>query len=110
MTRGERLIKKVYETIRNSPHWNESLLLVVYDEQGGFFDHVSPPPAVAPGDVISNLDNNTHGFNFTQLGIRVPAVLISPLVPDNQVDHTVYDHTSLLATVEKLFNFSPLTN
>jgi phospholipase C len=109
VTRGERLIKKVYEAIRNSPNWNESLLLVVYDEQGGFFDHAKPPPTVAPGDVMSDLNNNTHGFNFEQLGIRVPAVAISPLIPDNQVDHTIYDHSSLPATVEKLFNLSPLT-
>jgi phospholipase C len=110
VTRGERLIKKVYETIRNSPHWNESLLLVVYDEQGGFFDHAKPPPAVAPGDVISNLSNSTHGFNFEQLGIRVPAVAISPLIPENRVDHTVFDHSSLLATVERIFNLASLTN
>jgi phospholipase C len=110
VTRGERLIKKVYETIRNSPHWNESLLLVVYDEQGGFFDHAKPPAAVAPGDVISDLSNSTHSFNFEQLGIRVPGIAISPLIPDNRVDHTDFDHSSLLATVERLFNFAPLTN
>ena len=110
MTRGERLIKTVYETIRNSPHWNDSVLLVTYDEQGGFFDHVAPPPTVSPGDTISNEDNNHHSFDFTQLGIRVPAVVISPLIPTNVVDHTVYDHTSLLATVEQLYGFKSLTN
>jgi len=97
VTRGERLIKEVYEAIRNSPHWNDSLLLIVYDEQGGFFDHVKPPCTVAPGDVISDLDNNHHDFDFTQLGIRVPAVAISPLIPSNRVDHTIYDHSSWLA-------------
>jgi len=110
VTRGEQLIKKVYETIRNSPHWNESLLLVVYDEQGGFFDHVKPPPAVAPGDAVSDLSNVHHSFNFMQLGVRVPSVVISALIADNQIDHTIYDHSSLLATVEKLFGFAPLTN
>ncbi len=110
VTRGERLIKQVYEAIRNSPHWNESLLLVTYDEQGGFYDHVAPPPAVSPGDVIADENNNHHNFNFEQLGIRVPAVVISPLIPANRIDHTIYDHTSLLATVERLFGFKPLTN
>jgi hypothetical protein len=110
VTRGERLIKTVYETIRNCPHWNESLLLIVYDEQGGFFDHVAPPQAVAPGDGISDMNNNHHSFDFAQLGVRVPSVVVSPLIPDNLVDHTIYDHSSLLATVEKLFNFSPLTD
>jgi phospholipase C len=110
VTRGERLIKAVYETIRNSPHWNNSLLLVTYDEQGGFYDHVPPPAAVSPGDVISDESNNHHNFDFTQLGVRVPAIVISPLIPANLVDHTVYDHTSLLATVENLFGMGPLTN
>jgi phospholipase C len=110
VTRGERLIKQVYETIRNSPHWNSSLLLITYDEHGGFYDHVPPPSAVAPGDSISDEDNNNHNFNFEQLGVRVPAVVISPLIPRGMIDHTVYDHTSLLATIEELFGLKPLTD
>jgi len=110
VTRGERLIKNVYETIRNSPHWNDSVLLVTYDEQGGFFDHVKPPTTVSPGDTISDEDNNHHSFDFTQLGIRVPAIVISPLIPANQVDHTVYDHSSLLASVESMYGLKSLTN
>lgn len=110
VTRGERLIKTVYETIRNSPHWNDSVLVVTYDEQGGFFDHVAPPPVVSPGDVISDPDNNHHNFDFTQLGVRVPAIVVSPLIPKNLIDHTTYDHTSLLATVESLFSLPALTN
>jgi phospholipase C len=110
VTRGERLIKTVYETIRNSPHWNDSLLIVTYDEQGGFYDHVPPPATISPGDTISDPDNNHHNFDFTQLGIRVPAIVVSPLIPRNLVDHTVYDHTSLLATMEKLFDLPSLTN
>jgi phospholipase C len=109
VTRGERLIKQVYETIRNSPHWNESLLLITWDEQGGFFDHVAPPATVSPGDVISDEDNNHNNFNFKQLGIRVPAVVISPLIPANLIDHQVYDHSSLLATVEDLYGMPALT-
>lgn len=109
ITRGERLIKQVYETIRNSPHWNSSLLLVTYDEHGGFYDHVAPPATVPPGDIIINKDNNHHNFSFTQLGVRVPAIVISPLIPRNMIDHTFYDHTSLLATVETLFGLKPLT-
>jgi phospholipase C len=50
VTRGEQLIKDVYEAIRNSPHWNDSALVVTYDEHGGFYDHVVPPAATAPGD------------------------------------------------------------
>jgi len=110
VTRGEKLIKHVYETIRNSPHWNTSLLLVAYDEHGGFFDHVPPPPAEPPGDPVSDDDNNHHNFDFSQLGVRVPAVVVSPLIPRATIDGTTYDHTSLLATLEELFGLKPLTN
>ena len=109
ITRGERLIKKVYETIRNSPHWNESLLLVTYDEHGGFYDHEAPPSVVPPGDGVSDEDNVFHQFAFDRLGVRVPAVVISPLIERNVLDGTTYDHTSLLATVEAIFGLKPLT-
>jgi len=110
ITRGEKLIKKIYETIRNSPHWNNSLLLVTYDEHGGFYDHVAPPATVSPGDKISDNNNNHYNFDFTQLGIRVPAVVVSPLIARNTIDHTLYDHSSVLATVESMFGINPLTN
>lgn len=120
VTRGDALIKYVYEAIRGSPHWESSLLVVTYDEHGGFYDHVAPPGATAPGD-IEDPDNNKHGFLFDQLGVRVPAIVISPLIPAlhpkgardqncNLIDHTRYDHGSLLATIEEIFGLSPLTN
>jgi phospholipase C len=109
VSRGERLIKQVYEAIRNSPHWETSVLVVTYDEHGGFYDHVRPPAAVAPGDRITDKDNNQHGFDFRQLGPRVPAIVISPLIPRGTIDHTGYDHTSILASVERLFGLKPLT-
>jgi phospholipase C len=109
VTRGERLLKDVYEAIRRSPHWAESVLVLTYDEHGGFYDHVSPPAAVAPGDVILKPSNSQHHFDFRQLGVRVPAVVVSPWVPRGLVDHTIYDHTSVLATVEHLFDLDPLT-
>lgn len=109
VTRGEALIKEVYETIRNSPLWESSVLIVTYDEHGGFYDHVAPPATTAPGDTVTDLANNKHNFDFKQLGVRVPAVVISPLVPRNTIDQTVYDHSSVLATVERLFGLKPLT-
>ncbi|GAA3431758.1 hypothetical protein GCM10018954_013590 [Kutzneria kofuensis] len=109
ITDGERLIKTVYEAIRNSPHWEHSVLIITYDEHGGFYDHVPPPPAAPPEDRIVFPHNVHHGFAFDQLGVRVPAVVVSPLIPRGTVDHTTYDHTSLLATVEHLFGLDPLT-
>ena len=109
VTRGERLLKTIYETIRNSPHWENSVLIITYDEHGGFYDHVPPPQTIAPGDAITDPGNNTNHFDFKQLGVRVPAVIISPLIPKGLIDSTIYDHSSVLATLESIFGLLPLT-
>ena len=111
IARGESLIKATYEALRASPLWDSSLLIVTYDEHGGFYDSGKPGPARAPGDGSpSGPPANKHGFAFDQYGVRVPAVIVSPLVQKGVVDHTVYDHTSVLATVERLYGVPPLTN
>jgi len=109
---GEGLIKAVYEAIRNSPVWNTSLLVIVYDEHGGFYDHVKPCSAIPPGDGIPErqVTRNALGFDFTHYGVRVPAVIVSPLIPRGTVDHTLYDHSSILATLERLLGMCALTN
>jgi phospholipase C len=122
VTRGENLIKTVYETIRNSPHWNNSVLLITFDEHGGFYDHVKPPNArdgvmnanghplvVPPGDETL-ISQNKHGFKFDQFGIRVPAIVVSPFIKKGTIDHTYYDHTSGLASLERLTGMGHLTN
>ena len=109
VTRGELLIKNVYEAIRNSPVWEKSLLIITYDEHGGFFDHVPPPTVVDPGDPTPNPDNNKNGFNFEQLGVRVPAVVVSPFVKRGTVDHRVYEHSSIPTTIEGRFGLANLT-
>jgi len=87
--RGDALIADVYNTLRGNPDlFARSALFILYDEHGGFFDHVVPPPTVAP-------DDHTEHFAFDILGFRVPAVIVSPLL-DPGVVHTVFDHTSLL--------------
>jgi len=108
VTRGESLIKATYEAIRNSPLWNSSLLIITWDEHGGFYDHAPPPQndAVAPGDTEQY---NRYGFTFQQYGPRVPAVVISPLIPRNLIDHRVYDHASIPATLEACFGLKPMT-
>ena len=105
---GEKLIKQVYETIRNSPVWESSLLIITYDEHGGFYDSVAPGMAVPPNDGSSS-KYNQFGFKFDRLGVRVPAIIVSPWV-DAGVDHTIYDHSSVLATVEKVIGLAPLTD
>jgi phospholipase C len=100
---GERFIKAVYETIRSSPVWHKSLLLITYDEHGGFYDHVIPGAAQGTGE-----KGGTHGFTFEQLGPRVPAVIVSPLIPRNLIDHRPYDHTAITATISRLFGVPSL--
>lgn len=105
---GEALILKVYETLRSSPLWSSSLLIITYDEHGGFYDHWPPGQAVPPSKEDQSSKYNESGFTFGQYGVRVPAVIVSPLLASN-VDHTVYDHSSVLKTLEWLFGLSPLT-
>ncbi len=109
VTRGEALIKCTYEAIRNSPVWNSSLLIITWDEHGGFYDHVAPPAAVAPGDTGISDKMNQYQFTFKQCGPRVPAIVISPLIPRNLIDHRVYDHASIPATLEACFGLEPMT-
>ena len=109
VTRGEALIKATYEAIRNSAFWGKSVLILTWDEHGGFFDHAIPPLAPAPGDTDASSKYNQYGFTFQQYGARVPAVIISPLIPKNRIDHRLYDHASIPATVEALFGLPSLT-
>ncbi len=93
---GEVLIAKVYNAIRsNADLWSSTLLIVVYDEHGGFYDHVWPNPNDPALGATVAPDGNTGKFAFNQLGIRVPAILVSPWVAAG-VTHTKYDHTSVL--------------
>jgi phospholipase C len=109
VNRGEALIKATYEAIRGSAFWESSLLIITWDEHGGFYDHVIPGNAVAPGDTGPDSDHNTNGFTFEKYGPRVPALVISSLIPGNLIDHRIYDHASIPATLEALFGLNALT-
>lgn len=102
---GERFIKATYEAIRNSPVWEKSLLIITWDEHGGFYDHFPPPLAPRTGE-----RGRKHGFVFDQLGPRVPAVVVSPLIPRNLIDHRPYDHSAIPATLRRLFKIPALGN
>jgi phospholipase C len=107
---GEGLIKSTYEAIRNSPLWPKSLLIITYDEHGGFYDHVTPPGVTAPGDTQPGSKYNTFRFPFTQYGVRVPAVVISAYTQKNSISHRVFDHSSVPATLEAIFVLPSLTD
>ena len=102
---GETIIANVFNWISQSPLWPNSLLIITYDEHGGFYDSVIPGSTVVPN---ASDQPGSNGFIFNQLGVRVPAVIVSPQITAG-VDPTIYDHSSVLATVEKLFGLQSLT-
>ena len=101
--KGEALIAAIYDALRDSDYWQKSLFVIVFDEHGGFFDHVRPPyeaPHAIPPDDVPSVN---PPFRFDRFGLRVPCVLVSPWLPRGYVDKREFDHSSLPATVKKLF-------
>jgi phospholipase C len=95
---GDAFIARIYNTLRsNNAVWNKTLFVLLYDEHGGFYDHVVPPKTVAPDNIAADVN-----FKFDRLGVRVPAILSSPWLGKG-IDHSQYDHTSLLAFVCERF-------
>jgi len=111
VSEGERFIKRVYEALRNSPSWEDTLLLITYDEHGGFYDHVPTPVKNVPSPDNLNCTRSSPGFDFRRLGVRVPTIAVSPWINKGTVVHTPngptpdsqFDHTSIFATVKKMF-------
>jgi phospholipase C len=101
-TLGEQLIADVYNAVRSGPAWTRTLLIITYDEHGGCYDHVPPPPAQPPEP-----KRPEAAFDFSRYGVRVPAVIVSPYVRQGTVlrphDDTPFDHTSIIATLRKRF-------
>jgi phospholipase C len=96
---GQQFLATVYRTLAASPQWAHCMLVVTYDEAGGFFDHVSPPTAA----------DDRAGEGFDQLGFRVPAMAAGPYVKAGHVSSVVRDHTSVLAHIDAMFGLEPLT-
>jgi phospholipase C len=103
---GELFIASIYNAIRaNEVLWTSTALLIVYDQHGGIYDHVPPPQCVPDGFVAQPEDTGTgEQFMFSRLGVRVPAILVSPWIPQGTVVSDVFEHASIPATVSWLFN------
>jgi len=99
--KGEKLIADVYNALRTSPQWEKTLLVVLFDEHGGFYDHVTPPKAVPPDEFVGQ-------YAFNQFGVRVPAILVSPWLARG-VAHNEFDHTSLLKYLIEKWGLKSLT-
>jgi phospholipase C len=107
---GELFIASVYNAIKTSPLWPNTALLVVYDEHGGIYDHVVPPSCTPDFKTASANDTGAgQPFAFDRLGVRVPAILISPWIPKGTVVNRTFDHASIPATITKFFlgDYSP---
>jgi phospholipase C len=89
---GQELVLAVYQALATGPLWQKTLLIVLYDEHGGFFDHV-PPPAAADDDPKT----------FGRYGVRVPALIVSPWIEPGAISHTLFDHTSIIKTILQRF-------
>jgi phospholipase C len=115
----------------SGPGWPKTLLIWLYDEHGGYYDHVPPPPAPAPDNVpgtsvperfpllrrigflrrdIEKYDKEDAGpRTYDRYGFRVPAVIVSPYAKRDYVTDTVFDHTSILKLIEQKWNLPSLT-
>jgi len=109
---GEFLIAHLYASLRNGPKWNETLFLITYDEHGGFYDHVPTPLDDIPSPDGRTPPSGQPYFTFDRLGVRVPMLMISPWInkgtvvgePVEQGVNKHYDHTSVAATLKKVWN------
>jgi phospholipase C len=102
---AEKLVADIYGALSASPDvWKKTLLIIVFDEHGGYVDHVPPPATVSPDGIAGRMDKPfLVPFDFKRLGLRVPAILVSPWFKAG-VDSTVYSHSTIPGSVIEAFN------
>jgi phospholipase C len=107
---GELFASRVIQAAMAGPKWSSTLLVWVYDEHGGYYDHVPPPRAIAPDDIPPDIHvpPDLPG-GYDRYGFRVPAVVVSPYARPRHVSHRVRDHTAVLAFLERKWNLPALT-
>lgn len=104
---GQAFVAKVVSTVVHGPAWSRTALILTFDEHGGFFDHVPPPPACPP---FARTSAWPLPFDpFTQLGVRVPLIVVSPYSKPGHVSHQIYSHTSILRLLQARFDLPAFT-
>jgi phospholipase C len=107
---GEAVLAQVVRAIGSAPTWANVLLLVTWDEHGGYYDHVPPPPALAPDAIPPTVQPGESSYEgFRRYGFRVPAIVVSPYARRSWVTSVVHDHTSLAAMLERKWNLPAMT-
>jgi phospholipase C len=101
---GEAFLSDIFHALATGPKWQNTVLIIHFDEWGGFFEHVIPPRVVAPNNVDPDMVNGE-----SLLGFRIPAVIASPFTFGGGIELALYDHTSVLELIEWRFNLDPLT-
>ena len=101
---GEIFLNQIYQAVTSSPNWKHTVLVITFDEWGGFFDHVAPP--LAPIPAASAAAGDTDG----RLGFRVPCIVISPMAKRATVNHEQFDHTSILRMIEWRWSLPALSS
>jgi phospholipase C len=107
---GSANTKKIIDALMNSAAWKSSIFVLLYDEAGGFYDHVPPISVPAPDGVAPNLKSTDLQGDFTVSGMRTPMIVVSPFAKPQYVSHTPMETTSILKLIETRFNVPSLTN
>ncbi len=106
---GENFVSGVVNAVLASPLWPRVLLVWVYDEHGGYYDHVPPPAAIPPDAIKPRLGPNDPPGGYDVYGVRVPSVVVSGHARPHAVTSVVHDHTSILATIQAKWNLPAMT-
>ncbi len=106
---GDRYLESVVNAVMSGPQWQHSAIFITWDEHGGLYDHVAPPPACAPDDIMPMDEKGPVAGDFARYGFRVPLIVVSPYAKAGFVSHVVHDHTSIIRFIETRFLVGALT-
>jgi phospholipase C len=106
---GERFVSQVVHALMRAPTWKHTALFITYDEHGGYYDHVPPPPAIKPDSILPMLKPGDAPGAYNRYGFRVPLIVVSPWAKQSYVSHLTQDLTSITAFIEHKWNLPAMT-